>query len=178
MPDLLDLLKQYPVTDERECAIKCRMINFIQSFSNCFDRACEHGHITASAWLEDCTGQKALLLHHAKLNLWIQPGGHCDGQTDVLSVAIKEAKEESGINHIEPVTPDIFDIDIHLIPANGKDPAHYHYDVRFLLRITDHQIPRLNHESTGLCWVTKDPSSLPTQELSVVRMFQKWCATL
>ena len=110
-------------------------------------------------------------MHHAKLNLWVQPGGHADGDPDILAVAIKEAKEESGLPDIRPLSEEIFDIDIHQVPAYKGIAAHLHYDIRFLLQAfgTDHVIP--NEESHQLLWVKE---TLPTQELSVVRMFQKW----
>jgi 8-oxo-dGTP pyrophosphatase MutT (NUDIX family) len=113
-------------------------------------------------------------MHHAKLDRWLQLGGHCDGDVDVLAVAIKEAQEESGIIGIKPVSPEIFDIDIHLIPANKNEQEHYHYDVRFLLQVTSDEEIVSNRESKELRWIKKDSSQLPTNELSVIRMFKKW----
>lgn len=77
-----------------------------------------------------------LFLHHTKLDTWFQLDEHCDGDSDVLAVTIKEAQEESGIMGIEPVQGKIFDINIHCIPENKRDKAHDHYDVRFLLQVT------------------------------------------
>jgi 8-oxo-dGTP pyrophosphatase MutT (NUDIX family) len=113
-------------------------------------------------------------MHHVKLNKWFQLGGHCDGNPDVLSVAIKEAQEESGIKSIVPIHKKIFDIDIHLIPANSREKEHYHYDIRFLLQVTsDEQIVQ-NSESKELKWISKNPHELLTDSPSVVRMFNKW----
>jgi 8-oxo-dGTP pyrophosphatase MutT (NUDIX family) len=120
------------------------------------------------------TGDKALLMHHTKLNNWFQLGGHCDGDSNVLQVAVKEAQEESGINAIEPVNQDIFDLDVHLIPANSKEPEHYHYDIRFLLQVTSDEVVIQNRESKELRWISKNPEELPTQSRSVTRMFEKW----
>lgn len=171
--NLLSLLTNYCPTIQ-EVACKKNMINFIQEHEDCFERSLEIGHITASAWLLDKDGSKGLLMHHKKLNKWVQLGGHCDGDSDVLAVAIKEAQEESGIQDIVPVSHDIFDIDIHLIPARGAEKEHYHYDVRFLLRVTSDEKIMQNHESKELRWIGKDLSVLPTQQESVVRMFNKW----
>ena len=104
----------------------------------------------------------------------LQPGGHCDGESDVLSVAIKECQEESGINGITSVTPEIFDIDIHTIPARPGEPEHDHYDIRFLLKVTSNENVIQNKESKELRWISKDPSELPTQKHSVVKIFKKW----
>ncbi len=100
-------------------------------------------------------------------------GGHCDGDSDLLAVALKEASEESGITQIYPVSKEIFDIDIHLIPKNKKEQAHYHYDVRFLLQSSNNQTCISNQESKELRWIGKE-EVLPTSNPSVIRMFTKW----
>jgi 8-oxo-dGTP pyrophosphatase MutT (NUDIX family) len=89
---------------------------------------------------------KILLIHHRKLNKWLQPGGHCDGDTDTLAVAIKEVEEETGVV-IKPNDQVIIDLDIHRIPERKGIPAHDHYDVRYLLE-ADSSLPLLqNHET-------------------------------
>ena len=113
-----------------------RMLHFIGSTPDCFERTHAEGHMTGSAWLINPAGDKALLTLHHKLQRWMQTGGHADGDPDTLRVALREAEEESGISGILPESTEIFDIDIHLIPARPAkgEPAHYHYDVRYLLR--------------------------------------------
>lgn len=171
---LLHLLKEYHPVAQEEIKCKDRMIEFIKKNPNCFDRSLKEGHITGSAWLLSKDGSKVLLMHHAKMNRWLQLGGHCDGECDVLEVAVKEAQEESGIINIVPVSTKIFDIDIHLIPERVDEPAHYHYDVRFLLQVNSDEPVVQNRESKELRWIDKDPNSLPTDNPSVVRMFNKW----
>jgi len=170
---LIDLLQAY-VPSAAQAACKDEMLSFIQKQTDCFERSLAMGHITASAWLLNKDGSQALLMHHAKLNIWVQLGGHCDGDSDVMAVAIKEAQEESGISHIIPVNDHIFDIDIHFIPENSREKAHYHYDVRFLLQVASDEMVALNNESKELRWIDKDLEALPTQEQSVTRMFHKW----
>lgn len=170
---LLRLLQEYKPIYQEEIATQERILAFVQEYPDCFARSLEIGHITASAWLLNKQGTHALLMHHKKLNFWVQLGGHCDGNSNVLEVAIKEAQEESGIIGIEPVSAAIFDIDVHLIPATPKEKAHYHYDVRFLLQVTSDESIIQNHESNELRWFGID-DRLPTQEQSVVRMFSKW----
>ncbi len=171
--NLLDLLEAYHPTDE-EAEYKERICKFVKDYPNCFERSLEIGHITASAWLLNFDGTKALLMHHAKLDMWVQPGGHCDGNPDTLSVAIKEAQEESGIENIKPVSEQIFDLDIHTIPAIKNIKSHFHYDIRFLLQVTSDEKIKKNHESKALLWIDKSSKNLPTQSRSVVRMFDKW----
>ncbi len=170
---LLELLNDYSPSLE-ETGIKERIIDFVEENENCFERSLEIGHITASSWLLNKTGSKALLMHHAKLNKWVQLGGHCDGNPDVLAVAIKEAQEESGIVQIAPLSKAVFDIDIHPISENSKEKAHYHYDIRFLLQSTEDDRFTSNEESKELRWISQDIDSLPTQQPSVVRLFHKW----
>lgn len=171
---LIKKLQQYCPVASEEILFKERILEFIKQYENCFERSLEIGHITASTWLLNKDKSKALLMHHTKLDKWFQLGGHCDGDPDTLNVAIKEAIEESGIQNIAPLSEKIFDIDIHLIPANSKEKEHYHYDVRFLLYVTsDEQIVQ-NHESKQLQWIGKNKNELMTDNLSVVRMFNKW----
>lgn len=171
---LIEMLENYKPEALEEITFKEIMISFIEEHQNCFERSLEIGHITASAWLLNQDGSRALLMHHRKLNRWFQLGGHCDGNTDVLAVAIKEAQEESGIIKISPVSKDIFDIDIHLIPESKKEKEHYHYDVRFLLQVMSDEEIVQNRESKELRWVGKDVKELPTNIPSVLRMFNKW----
>lgn len=171
---LINLLEAYNSTYPEEQVFKKEMLEFIDKNPDCFERSLAIGHITASAWLLNKDGSCALLMHHSKLDKWFQLGGHCDGDSDALAVAIKEAQEESGINCIEPVSADIFDIDIHLIPANSREQAHYHYDVRFLLKVTSDEEVIQNRESKELRWIGKDINQLPTQAQSIIRMFEKW----
>lgn len=171
---LLDLLNRYQPDDVQQEEIKKKITAFVVSHPNCFERSLLIGHITASAWLINKNQTDALLMHHAKLDRWVQPGGHCDGIFDVCAVAVKEAQEESGINAIEPVSHEIFDLDIHTIPARGDVPEHEHYDIRFLARITDDSEPKRNHESKALMWVSRDEHTLPVQGNSILRMFKKW----
>lgn len=167
------LLQKYEPTSE-EVVYKERMLSFLDEHEDAFDRSLKKGHFTASAWLVSKDGSHALLMHHAKLDLWVQLGGHADGDTDLLAVAIKEAQEESGILGIEPMSPEVFDIDIHAIPANSKEQGHEHFDVRFILRVVSDEQFVKNRESKELRWVGMDKKQLPTDKRSVVRMYDKW----
>lgn len=129
------------------------IITFISKHADCFARSCTVGHITGSAWLVNPAGDKALLTLHHNLQRWMQTGGHADGDPVPLRVAIREAEEESGIDGITAVSPEIYDIDIHLIPARPAkgEPAHYHYDIRYLLRAPHEQFS-ISPESDDLAW--------------------------
>ncbi len=171
--NLRQLLLSYQST-QQETVYKERMLEFLNMHHDAFERSLAVGHFTASAWLLNADQSQALLMHHAKLNLWVQLGGHADGCTDLLAVAVKEAQEESGIMNIVPVADTIFDIDIHTIPANSKEAQHEHFDVRFLLKVVGDEQFVQNRESKELRWIGKNIEELPTDARSVVRMFEKW----
>jgi hypothetical protein len=174
---LIDLLENYFPLSKEEKQYKVRMLEFIFKHENCFERSLDSGHITASSWLLNNKLSHALVMHHTKLDIWVQLGGHCDGDCNPLAVSIKEASEESGLLGIVPIKETIFDIDIHLIPENKSQKAHYHYDIRFLLKADGNEEIKSNRESKELRWIDRDLKMLPTNALSVTRMFNKWVAS-
>ena len=99
----------------------------------------------------DKSRSRLLLIHHAKLGRWLQPGGHVDEGEEVLAAAIREVSEETGVTGV-PIREGIFDIDVHPIPAHGDQPAHNHFDVRFLLGATTEDLVR-SDEVLGVRWV-------------------------
>ena len=146
---------------------------FVEGQPRCFERDCwDDGHVTGSAVVLDRAGTSMLMTHHAKLGRWLQLGGHADGDPDPLAVACREATEESGLS-VVPIREEILDLDIHEIPARGPDPAHFHYDVRFLLQVERPGSLRVTHESLALRWVLLDDVASVTNEESILRMVRK-----
>lgn len=117
-------------------------------------RTCRPGHLTGSALVVDSAGVNTLLLLHAKLGRWLQPGGHADGDANLAAVALREATEETGIGDL-CIWPQPLHLDIHRVDPPREDP-HLHYDVRFLVRAPAGAQPQGNHESRGLRWVPLD----------------------
>ena len=170
--NLRNLLESYRPTDESEIANRLQMLDFLNDHEDCFERSLATGHFTGSCWIENQDGTKFLLALHKKVGLWLQLGGHADGDKDIARVALKEAYEESGLKHIELVSPEIFDIDIHLFQSRKKEvPDHYHYDIRFLLRTSDENI-NISDESEDLRWFETLPSENLGERLD--RMYEKW----
>ena len=150
-----------------------RLRDFLVRQPACFDRDCyDDGHVTGSAWVLSSDRKRALLNHHAKLGKWLQFGGHSDGDSDTLAVALREAKEESGL-HLRPLSAEIFDIDIHEIPAHARAPEHIHYDVRFAFEVIGSEVFMTSTESHELRWVCLHDVAAFTSEESVLRMVAK-----
>ena len=174
---LCKALQKYAESHPEQKITADRMLDFVRSTPHCFERSHAAGHMTGSAWLLNPAGDKALLTLHHNLQRWMQTGGHADGDPDTLRVALKEAEEESGITGIVPISGEIFDIDIHLIPARPAkgEPAHFHYDVRYLLR-APHEQYAISHESDDLAWWSAEDFATRAAELdtSVLRMAELW----
>lgn len=130
------------------------------------------GHITGSAWIIDAQRRQTLLVHHAKLGKWVQPGGHADGDENILAVALREAREETGLGRLS-VVAGFFDIDIHPIPARPEMPGHDHYDVRFLLEADPTEPVIVSEESFAVQWIEISELEKFTRERSVLRMREK-----
>lgn len=134
------------------------------------------GHFTASCWLVDRSGERTLLTHHRKLGMWLQLGGHADGERDLQVVALKEAEEESGLRGLS-VDAGIFDLDRHWIPEHKGVPAHWHYDVRYVIHAGEDEAYTVSEESHDLAW--RDIAELAVEagtDPSVQRMARKWLA--
>ena len=153
---LIQKIRDYQSDFEEEHLYRPRFISLIRNFHHCFQRNLVSGHITASAWVFDHYTKKVLLVHHKILNRWLQPGGHADGDENVINVARKEVKEETGLNTLSLFNANIFDLDIHLIPHHKNIQAHYHYDIRFLFTADSRLSPEVNDESNQVLWVPID----------------------
>ncbi|UPG84085.1 NUDIX hydrolase [Luteibacter aegosomatis] len=139
-----------------------------------FHRETLEGHFTGSAWLVSDDGERVLLMHHRKLDRWLQPGGHADGDPDLEGVALREAREETGLDGLE-VVPGIFDLDRHRIPARGHEPEHWHYDVRYVVVARGSEAFEANEESLALAWhPVADVAADPATDESLRRMAHKW----
>ena len=170
---LLAQLAAFEPSNGHEAAMVLRTRQFVETHTDCFERSQQSGHVTGSAWVIDLDRKHVLLTHHLKLDKWLQPGGHADGDPDVLAVAMREAIEETGLEMIRPVSRKIFDVDVHSIPGRDGEPAHYHYDIRFVFQ-ADRALPlRKSAESKALGWVKLTEVDRLTDEESVMRMVRK-----
>lgn len=142
----------------------------------CFERGCFPGHFTGSALVVSHDGARALLHHHRFLDRWLQFGGHCDGDDNVLRVAMREAEEESGISGLIITSERPFDLDIHAIPENPKkgEPPHEHYDLRWVFIAPEGAEFIVSDESHDIRWFTPEEALAQGLDPGLQRLIEKW----
>ena len=172
---LMKLLRRHRTAFNAEAGYLARTLRFVAQNPNCFDRDLWAGHITGSVWVVNPTRERVLLLHHGKHFQWFQPGGHADSDHDILRVALRETREETGLpaERIRLLSSALFDVDIHTVPAGDWGPRHRHYDMRFLVEIDDRLDIPGNHESNAIAWVELADVPRYNNNLSTLRMLEK-----
>ncbi len=169
---LTKALIDYSSTFKEEELFRIEFLELLKE-DRCFHRDHFPGHITGSSWIVNKDRSKVLLVHHAKLNRWLQPGGHADGEENVINVAIREAEEETGVTGFRILHHGIFDLDIHVIPARKEIPEHLHYDIRFLLEADENAPLLISEESHDVKWINVKELTSFNNEPSVVRLRDK-----
>lgn len=132
---LATLLRDHEPRDAEEIEDRERTLALVDDGEAAFDRhRYTPGHVTASAFVIAPDAGEVLLIHHGKLALWLQPGGHVDPtDRDVVAAAQRELKEEAGL--LATPLPGLLHVDVHAIPARGEQLAHEHFDVRLLFAV-------------------------------------------
>ncbi len=135
------------------------------------------GHFTASAFVLSPDRSDLVLIHHKKLGIWVQPGGHVEpSDADLIGAARREVLEEVGLADLEALASAagslLFDVDIHQIPARKADPAHEHFDVRFAFIAKTRELVR-SEEVSDLRWVPLSEVEQMGSDESVLRAVHK-----
>lgn len=155
-----ELVKYVPYNEQEENDKKV-MLDFIDTFDNYLIRENEFGHFTASSWIVNKDRTKVLMIYHNIYKSWTWTGGHADGDEDLLYVAIKEAKEETGIENVRPISDEIFSIEIPTINGHIKRgkyvSSHLHFNVTYLLEADENDEIKIKpDENSGVKWVNID----------------------
>lgn len=171
---LRELLRAHAPRDPEEQQHRERMLALLDSAGDPFTR--QHftpGHFTASGFVLSADGTALLLIHHAKLARWLQPGGHIEPtDADALLAARREVQEEVGLVELPLGVQGLFDLDVHAIPLLGDEPAHEHFDLRFLFRARE-PAPRLGGEAQLARWFAFDELERAESDRSVLRAVRK-----
>jgi 8-oxo-dGTP pyrophosphatase MutT (NUDIX family) len=171
--ELVNLLEDYRRRDPSRSECAERMMDLAGQWPRCFSRGFFNpGHFTGSAWVIDPETGMVLLTHHRRLDAWLQLGGHGEGETDIFSIAVREAQEESGLppGVLSLAAREIFDIDIHRIPPGKGEPSHEHFDLRFLFHADSSAPFAVSDESHDLAWVPLSRLEEYSREESLLRM--------
>ena len=166
------LLASWAPPDGDQKSVRDAILAFIDAHPlDAHLRARPEGHLTASALVLDASGERALLTFHKKLGRWLQLGGHCDGDANLPGAALREAREESGIDDLT-IDPVPVDVDIHRIPPHKDEPEHLHLDTRFIAWAPPGAREAISDESLELRWFTREESESLATDDSVRRLFR------
>ncbi|PYF08522.1 NUDIX hydrolase [Ureibacillus chungkukjangi] len=175
MRQQLEQYKPYNPQEEKDQKI---ILRYMDTFDNLFTRENEFAHFTASAWLVNEEHTKVLMAYHNIYNSWSWVGGHADGDMDLLYVALKEAKEETGLENVRPISEEIYSIEILGVPAHvkkGKHVAtHVHLNVTYLLEASESELTRIKpDENSDIGWFELERAIEVSTEPEMKVVYQK-----
>ena len=176
--NLKNEIEKYIPYNEQEENDKRLMLKFIDKFDDVLTRENEFGHFSASSWIVNNDITKVLMIHHNIYNSWTWTGGHADGDEDLLHVAIKEAKEETGLENVSPITDEIFSIEIPTVNGHIKRGKyvcpHLHFNVTYLLKADENEKLTVKpDENSGVKWVNIDDVIETSSEAQMKVIFKK-----
>lgn len=158
---LKENLEEFEPYNEQEEVDKKIILDYINNFDDTLTRQNKYGHFTSSAFVLNKERTKILMVYHKIYNSWAWPGGHSDGDSNLLNVAMKEAKEETGIKNVIPIFKNIYSIEI--ISVNGHEKSekyissHVHLNVTYLLEADENEKIHIKEdENSGVKWVPID----------------------
>ena len=159
--DLIDQIERYKPFNEQEKADKSLILQWIRNNDNAFFRENTVAHMTASAWVVNKDRNKVLMVYHNIYNSWSWLGGHADGETDLLKVAVREVKEEAGISNVHPVSEEIFSLESLTVDGHVKRgkyvSSHLHLNVTYLLEADSEEAVSIKaDENSGVAWFSPE----------------------
>ncbi len=158
--------KPYNIQEEKD---RETILSFLEKYEDAFFRTNLLGHMTASAWVVNKNRDKILMAYHKIYDSWSWLGGHCDGETDCLAVALREVKEESGVKDVYPLCNDIFSLEVVSVNSHYRRgeyvPTHLHLNVTYLLEADDtEKLSVKEDENSGVAWFPIDEAVAMSSE--------------
>ena len=156
--ELRNQIEKYKPYNEQEEKDKKLMLKYIDTFEDVLTRKNEFGHFTASSWAVNKDRTKVLMIYHNIYKSWAWTGGHADGESDLLKTAIRELKEETGVENVKVINDDIFSLEIICVNGhikNGKYvSSHVHLNLTYLLEVDEKETLKIKKdENSGVKWI-------------------------
>ena len=176
---IVEEIEKYRPCNEQEQRDKAVILAFLENNEDAFLRSNLLAHMTASSWIVNPERTKTLMVYHNIYDSWSWTGGHADGETDLLSVALREAREETGIAHVRPVSPEIFSLEVLTVDGHEKRgayvPSHLHLNVTYLLEAEESDTLHIcKEENSGVAWFTLEEAlKASTEPWFVERIYKK-----
>ena len=171
-------IKKYIPYNQQEEKDKQVLLKYIDDFDNILFRENEYAHFSASAWVVNKNRDKVLMIFHNIYNSWAWTGGHADGEDDLLDVAIREVKEETGIINIQPITRNAYALDILPVWGHTKKgkyvSAHQHLNLTYLLEADENEELFIKQdENSGVKWISVEEVTEYSTELCMHKVYLK-----
>ncbi|MDD7796330.1 NUDIX hydrolase [Clostridium sp. 'White wine YQ'] len=171
-------IERYNPYNEQEKKDKEMMLYYINAFENVLTRENEIAHMTSSAFVLNKERDKVLMIYHNIYDSWGWTGGHSDGEKDLLAVAIREAREETGIKIASPITTEIFSLDVLPVAGHVKNgnyvSAHLHLSVTYLLEADEEEELIIKEdENSGVKWIPIDEVVDASNEPHMKKVYSK-----
>ena len=177
--EIYEQIKAYRPWNEQERQDQVLILDFLRKNSDAFYRTNLLAHMTASAWVVNPQRSKVLMVYHRLYDSWSWAGGHADGEEDLLAVALREVREETGVQRLRPVTEEIYSLEVLTVDGLEKHgryvPSHLHLNVTYLLEAEEDQPLRVcEAENSGVAWFSlADALSASTEPWFVERIYKK-----
>ena len=176
---IIEEIKKYRPCNAQEQRDQALILDFLEKNGDAFLRSNLLAHMTASSWIVNPERTKTLMVYHNLYDSWSWTGGHADGETDLLSVALREAREETGIEHVRPLSPEIFSLEVLTVDGHEKRgeyvPSHLHMNVTYLLEAEESDTRHIcREENSGVAWFTLEEAlKASTEPWFVERIYKK-----
>ena len=174
-----DEIAAYVPYNEQERRDRELILHFLDHNPDAFLRSSRFAHMTASAWVVNPARDKVLMVYHRLYDSWSWTGGHADGETDLLAVALREVQEETGVRHLRPVSTAIYSLESLTVDGHEKRgvyvPSHLHLNVTYLIEADEHDaLTVCEAENSGVRWFTLEGAlNASTEPWFVQRIYTK-----
>lgn len=176
--DLKEQIEKYIPFNEQEESDKELMLEYINTFNDVLTRENKMCHFTASNWIVNKDRTKVLMIYHNIYKSWAWTGGHADGDSDLLHVALKEAQEETGLSSLKLLSDGIYGIQIVTVDSHIKRgqfvSSHLHLDCCFLFEANEEDELRIKaDENSGVKWIDINDTIKITNEEKMKPIYEK-----